>query len=45
MRVRAPRRVSVSVDDQLSRKRPVEDQAEVNRASNVAKMALQRSKM
>jgi hypothetical protein len=44
-RVRAPHSVSVSVDDQLSRRRPVEDQAEVNRASDVAKKVLQRSKV
>jgi hypothetical protein len=44
-RVWAPRPVNVSVDDQLSRLRPVEDLAKVNSASNVTKKALQRSKM
>jgi hypothetical protein len=44
-RVWAPRPVSVSVDDQLSRRRPVEDQAKVNSASAVAKKVLQRNKV
>jgi hypothetical protein len=43
--VRAPRPVNISVDDQVGRRRLVEDQAEVNRASEVAKKSLQRSKM
>jgi hypothetical protein len=39
-RVRAPHLVSVSIDNQLSRWRPVEDQAEVNFFADIAKEAL-----
>jgi hypothetical protein len=38
--VRAPHLVSVSIDNQLSRWRPVEDQAEVNFFADLAKEAL-----